>query len=265
MPMSATTISPQSPRPGNSRWPGFLRKNVTVRSAGAAAPKTIPEAPSTPLGMSTAQVGIRRALSDSTSARASPSKGRERPAPKIASITIPAPSRISGENGAKPPVQRSAAWAASPVSFSREPSRASFTGQPAAARCRAATKPSPPFFPGPHSTVTGRIGHRAPIATATALPAASIRPKPSTPLASAAPVGFTHLGGRQQSEFVLLAARGLMFTSAEPQLADSCCFQFLRRSGFRFVIVRLGADEVEDHAARDLAVLEAIENIVDRG
>ena len=99
-------------------------RNVTVRSAGAAAPRTIPDAPSSPLGMSTAQVGIRRAFSDSTSASALPSKGRERPAPKIASITIPAPSRLSDENGATGPFQRPAAWAASPVSFSREPSRA---------------------------------------------------------------------------------------------------------------------------------------------
>ena len=34
----------------------------------------------------------------------------------------------------KGPFQRLAAWAASPLSLSREPSRANFTGQPAAAR-----------------------------------------------------------------------------------------------------------------------------------
>ena len=33
MPMSATTTSPQSMRPGIRRWPGFLRKKVMVRSA----------------------------------------------------------------------------------------------------------------------------------------------------------------------------------------------------------------------------------------
>ena len=77
-------------------------------------------------------------------------------------------------------------------------------------------------------------------------------------------VGFTHLGGCQQSDFVVVASLVDVHV-AEPQLADNCCFQFLRRGGFRFVIVRLGADEVEDHAARHLTVLEAIENIVDRG
>ena len=48
------------------------------------------------------------------------------------------------------------------------------TGQPASARCRAATKPSPPLLPGPHSTATGRAGQRCPISRATALPAFSI-------------------------------------------------------------------------------------------
>ena len=33
--MSATTISPHKARPGISRWPGFLRKKVTV-SVGRA-------------------------------------------------------------------------------------------------------------------------------------------------------------------------------------------------------------------------------------
>jgi hypothetical protein len=37
-----------------------------------------------------------------------------------------------------------------------------------------------------HNTVTGRIDHRAPTATATALPAASISPTASTPFVSAA-------------------------------------------------------------------------------
>ena len=35
--MSATTTSPHSTRPGNSRCPGFLRKNVTVSTAGNGA------------------------------------------------------------------------------------------------------------------------------------------------------------------------------------------------------------------------------------
>ena len=39
MPMSATTTSPQSMRPGRRRWAGFLRKKVTVRSALTHAPR----------------------------------------------------------------------------------------------------------------------------------------------------------------------------------------------------------------------------------
>lgn len=41
--------------------PRLLAKD-TVRSAGAAAPSTSPEAPSRPLGTSTAQIGTLRAF-----------------------------------------------------------------------------------------------------------------------------------------------------------------------------------------------------------
>ena len=54
------------------------------------------------------------------------------------------------------------------------------------ARCRAATKPSPPLLPGPHSTTTGRRAWCAVTASATARPAASIRSMPGTPAAIAA-------------------------------------------------------------------------------
>ena len=35
--MSATMTSPHSNRPGNNKWPGFLRKKVTVRTAANGA------------------------------------------------------------------------------------------------------------------------------------------------------------------------------------------------------------------------------------
>jgi hypothetical protein len=55
MPMSLTTISPHSARPGSNRWPGFLRKKVTVSAAFTATPpRGWPVSPERPLGTSIA-------------------------------------------------------------------------------------------------------------------------------------------------------------------------------------------------------------------
>ena len=89
--------------------------------------------------------------------RATPSTGRARPAPKIASTASAAPSRTAGDSGSTGPGQR-APPRASPCSLALSPSRASRTAQPRSARIRAATKPSPPLLPGPHNTATGRGG-----------------------------------------------------------------------------------------------------------
>ena len=48
--MSASRVAPQSMRPGNSRWPGFRRKKVTLALASTATPRTLPVPPSTPEG-----------------------------------------------------------------------------------------------------------------------------------------------------------------------------------------------------------------------
>ena len=89
--MSATSTGPQCSRPGSSRWPGFLRKNVTVSLALTAAPITAPLLPLMPLGRSTATTGTPAALIASIIARAGPSTGRSRPAPNSASTMRPAP------------------------------------------------------------------------------------------------------------------------------------------------------------------------------
>ena len=96
-------------RPGSSRCPGFLRKNVTVTAARGAAPRTSPVPPSTPLGTSTATTGTARRSSASMTSRATPSTGRASPAPKIASIASSAPSSADGDNGSTGPHQRAAA------------------------------------------------------------------------------------------------------------------------------------------------------------
>ena len=82
-PMSARTISPHRSRPGSSLCPGLSRKNVTVRMALGAVPRTWPVAPSSPLGTSTATT---RDAARSTSATGG-SISRASPAPNTASIT----------------------------------------------------------------------------------------------------------------------------------------------------------------------------------
>ena len=189
--MSATTTSPHSVRPGKSRWPGFLREKVTVSAARTAiSPMSAPLSPETPLGTSTAATARPPALTASTAARAAPSSGRDRPAPNKASMTSSAPPNRPGtaasSRASTAPSQRPAWCAASPLSRSRAPSRARRTDQPAAARWRAATKPSPPLLPGPQSTTTGHGRWRARTASATAQPAFSMSATPGTPCSAAA-------------------------------------------------------------------------------
>ncbi len=136
---------------------------------------------------------------------ATPSIGRASPAPKIASIAKPASSSASGASRSTAPGQRAAASAASPRSAAFSPSSATRTFQPRSARSRAATNPSPPLLPGPHSTATGRGDQRRETASATASPAFSISATPETPPAivkrSATPIccGVNNARRRQPS------------------------------------------------------------------
>ena len=105
--MSATMTSPHSNRPGNIRWPGFLRKKVTVRTA-ATAPKVSPVSPMTPLGTSTATIGNPLPVAADKVSAAGPSSARLSPAPKIASTTSSAPPSTAGANGSTAMRHRSA-------------------------------------------------------------------------------------------------------------------------------------------------------------
>ena len=200
MPISAISTAPQASRPGSNRWPGLRRKKVTVTAADGAAPRMAPLSPSTPLGMSTATQSRRRSLMPSTRARATPSSGRASPAPISASTTLAAPSRMVGSSGAGVSPQRSAARRASPRSASRGARQPSRTTTPASRRIRAATNPSPPLLPGPHSTATGPPASRRRTTAATAAPALSIRSMPALPRAiasaSARPISATDSSAR---------------------------------------------------------------------
>src|SRR5262245_46691488 len=147
---------------------------------------TSPLSPCRPLGTSTATVASAWSLMRSISSPAMPSIVRVSPAPNSASITSGRPSSRSSDSGATSPAQPPIAQAASPLSAPRSPNRATRTGHRLTCRCRAATKPSPPLFPGPHSTTTGCRGWCNVTASATARPAASIKSMPGTPPAIAA-------------------------------------------------------------------------------
>ena len=181
-PMSTTWMTPAHARPGWNNNPGFAAPNVTVAVARTAAPSTAPDSPSTPEGMSTATTGRPEALSASMASGASPSGTPRNPVPKMASIATSerASSRSSAASRrTRPPASskirsivedgsRSVAASGNRITVGRTPHRA---------RCRAATNPSPPLFPFPH-TMVARRPYTPPSATAadraTARPADSI-------------------------------------------------------------------------------------------
>ena len=184
--MSATASAPAKSRPGSSRCPYLRRAKVTVAAARKAPPSTAPVSPWMPLGISTETQGRPRAALASASASAAPPSGRARPAPNRASTTSGSPSSNARSSGSIAPSHRAATAAASPLRRSRAPISPRRTGQPASASSRAATKPSPPLLPGPHSTETGRVPQRRTIASATARPAFSINVSPGVPAFAAA-------------------------------------------------------------------------------
>ena len=185
--MSARRTSPHRVRPGSSTCPGFSRKNVTVQVACTTGPALAPVLPSRPLGTSTATTGLPAALMAATTSAAVPSSGRDRPAPNRASMTRSASASVAGLSGSTGSPQRSAMAAASPRRASRLPSRPRRTWYPCSRRSRAATKPSPPLLPGPHTTAIAAParGASAAAASATARPAFSISVSPGTPCAMA--------------------------------------------------------------------------------
>ncbi|CCD92896.1 exported hypothetical protein [Bradyrhizobium sp. ORS 375] len=183
MPMSASRTRPQCCRPGSNRCAGFLRKNVTVSVARTAMPITAPVVPLMPLGRSTASTGAPLALIAAITSWGSPLTGRLRPAPNSASMIKAGLPIACGVNGSTGNFQPLAAEAASPCSASRSHIKMTETSRPCAASSAAATKPSPPLLPGPHTTRIGPSSTRSMAAAATAWPALSISEKPGVPAA----------------------------------------------------------------------------------
>ena len=80
---------------------------VTVQAA-AAAPKSSPLSPMTPLGMSTAMMGSLRRVANAKVSLTCESKGPRKPDPNMESTTNSALSMTGGVSGSISPVQRSA-------------------------------------------------------------------------------------------------------------------------------------------------------------
>ncbi len=189
-PISASTVSPHRARPGISKCAGLRRKNVTV-SSQCTAPVAAPLSPQTPLGTSTATMGSALRCALASVSAAAPSSGRVKPAPNKASTTKVCPSRQDASKGRLTgvPAAYSACMAcqcrqamrASPDQASGSDRSTTFTGQPCCNNDAAATRPSPPLLPGPHSTTVGCGAQRCTMARATACPAASIRVRPGVP------------------------------------------------------------------------------------
>jgi hypothetical protein len=104
----------------------------------------------------------------------------------ISGTRLCSPTAPSTTMASTSPVHFAAITAASPVSCATGTKHASRTLNPRSARIRAATNPSPPLLPGPHSTAI-----RAPrftifaASSATAVPARSISVRLVMPLAMA--------------------------------------------------------------------------------
>ena len=224
MPIGATKYRPASRRAaGSSAKPALARWKVTVRSAATTGSDWVPSVRSTSVGVSTAstrhgrpaaRAWVTMAFSRSTALEIGSRKGPAAPLPSSASIRRLAGERrarswrsssgVGATKRARDPAEAIACStaqlcaAAVPLIRAGSPTRTAVTCRPAAASRRAATKPSPPLLPGPHSTTVtggGASGPPGPVAgsamlvssasasSTTAAPALSIsasgeRPRP---------------------------------------------------------------------------------------
>ena len=147
-----------------------------MRSARTAGPGARPVSASTPEGTSTATTGAPQPAIHSTAAAAGPRGAPLAPVPRRASTTT-RPSAGSGRNGATamPRLAAIAAMVAASGVPGGSPGATTCTSQPASARWRATTSPSPPLLPEPTTTRAARTApNSASTASAVARPARSI-------------------------------------------------------------------------------------------
>ncbi len=157
---------PRSSAPGSSTTPTLAAPNVTVRSARTASPSTAPVAPFTPEGMSTATTGdgdrvqpVDRlgpvVLGDPAEPRPEDRVDRDVGARELAVEHARDRTRARGSTRPRR-AGRALVAAGLPEIVERFDERRRSIRTPQRARCRAATSPSPPLFPFPHTTTARR-------------------------------------------------------------------------------------------------------------
>jgi hypothetical protein len=182
IPISITRSSPACSLPGFTYSPGFAAANVAVARARTASPSTSPVEAFTPLGTSAATTvwPSIAAIASAAAPRTAPSK----PVPRIASTTTTAPSSAPALNGSVS--TRLAFTAASPCSSAGSASNRQRTSRHCSRSSRAATSPSPPLLPLPHTIAIGPSGAISLTSAANPAPARSIRSSEGTPRSSIA-------------------------------------------------------------------------------
>ncbi len=191
--MGTTVTRPANSRPEPTNSPILAAPSVAVTSARKAVPKMRPVSEHTPDGTSMAILKAASEFAASMTCARAPSTFRVRPVPKTASTTQSNPRNRSGgrswpsattRNGKADNVPKQIAGSLDSVPTVH---RTTVTSNPRSARCLATTKPSPPLFPGPHSTATVRRC-RAAISAATIrahpAPALSIKTMLGIPMSS---------------------------------------------------------------------------------
>ncbi len=170
---------------------------MTVSTARTARPNGSPVSASRPDGTSTASTGRAHPLIASMSCPGSPRTFPASPVPRSASTTSPAPphARTTGSGRSASVTSMPASsrrrrlTPASPATSCLAAARNTWTRRPSSLRWRAATNPSPPLLPRPHTMTMGRsrpASVRRAAASATARPAFSISVRPGTPRSSIA-------------------------------------------------------------------------------
>ena len=146
---------------GRDPQPGLGRGGrSSVALARTASPSTSPVEASTPLGTSAATTGAAASLERRDRAAAGSRGAPEKPVPSTASTIPPAPSSRSGAKApARSPGSRRSCSAASPGAARRAARRRARRrrGRPSRSS-RAATSPSPPLLPLPHTTAIRPAG-----------------------------------------------------------------------------------------------------------
>jgi hypothetical protein len=200
MPMSITWTSPACALPGWIHRPGLAAWNVAVATARTAGPATSPVEASTPLGTSAATTGAEAPFSASMALAAGPRGAPVAPVPSSASTSTPACSSRAASNGAggRPGSRRSCS-AASPRSSAGSNVASTSTSRPAPRSRRAATRPSPPLLPFPHTITTRPNGERAATTRASPSPARSMRSSEGTPRSSIAQASVARIASASGS------------------------------------------------------------------